>query len=660
MLFFWVALWLFGGWLIASEVFKLPRSQRALTGLALGLCLQAWFANGLAQFLPVVSAFWIAAFLILLLGLVLAMPFRPRCWDWGSWWVPGQWLTFLLLGWVFFGIERGLNIFDDAQNLPTLSLIAAGDIPPHFPYDPALRYGYHYFLILWAAQFMRLANLFPWTALDLARALSLSLVVVLMYLWIWRMTRSRLAGGLGAVFFAFASGTRWLLLIFPPSWVEAISQQITLIGSAAQTAPTLSQALISGWRIEGPGPLPFPFAYLSGLNSALVMAHGGIGGTQMLILLLFLLLYRQASDWRHFGILTMLFAAWALTTEYQVLLLPLNLALALLLFFALHRKRRIPASFWPWVWMVLVAVPLIALQGGVLTELARGIWEWLWIPAAMRTSFHTFNFSFTLPSVVSGHLGFLSLFQPAQLLAFLLEMGPLLLAFPLVIAWGLKMIRSGLWWEAALIAGLLSGIIPFFVKYSGTAGPSANARLLAGWTIPLSLYAFPLVWIWAQRRPATIRLGVSLLGMMTVLGGVVLFGIELIAMQKPRLPEYLQELDVRVAKQYWDRLPASAVIFDPLPPRAPTIFARPTNAYVDWRPKAEWGDWVTDPDPYRLQAVGFDYLYFDKPYWESLTPSQQAALQQSCVKLIGEWSGYRSEKDFRKDFRRLLDIRECK
>ncbi|MBO9367990.1 MAG: hypothetical protein J7555_04460 [Chloroflexi bacterium] len=660
MLFFWMALWLFGGWLIVSEVFKIPRSQRALTGLALGWCLQVWFSNALAQFLPVGSAFWLAAFLTLMMGLALAMPSRPGRWDWRSWWVPGQWLAFLLLGWVFFGVERGLNLFDDAQNLPTLSLIAAGDIPPHFPYDPALRYGYHYFLILWAAQFMRLVHLFPWTALDLARAISLSLVVVLMYLWVWRMTRSRLAAGLGAAFFAFASGTRWLLLILPPAWVEAISRSITLIGSAAQTAPTLSLALISGWRIEGPGPLPFPFAYLSGLNGALVMSHGGIGGSQTLILLLFLLLYRRAFDWRQWSILTMLFAAWALTTEYLILLFPLNLALALLLFLTLRRTRKVPASFWPWVWMVLAAAPLIALQGGVLTELARGIWERLWLPSAMRTSFHTFNFSFTLPSVVSGHLGFLSLLQPAQLLAFLLEMGPILLAFPLVVIWGMKMIRNGRWWEAALVAGLLSGVIPFFVKYSGTAGPSANARLMAGWTIPLSLYAFPLTWNWARRRAESIRLGVSLLGMMAVLGGVVLFGIELIAAQKPRLPEYLQELDVRVARQYWDRLPKHAVIFDPIPPRAPTLFARPTNAYVDWRPKPEWGEWAANPDPYRLRAAGFDYLYFDKPYWESLTPPQQAAFQQACVRLVEEWNGYRSETDFRKDFRRLLDIRECK
>ncbi len=658
-LLFWILLCAFGGWLIAGEVFALPRSQRALTGLTLGLTVQVWLANLLAQVLPVVAAFWAAALLTLLLAIALSLPTSPRRWDWRSWWVPGQWLALLVLVWTFFGIERGLNLFDDPQNLPTLSLMAAGDIPPHFPYDPALRYGYHYFLILLAAQFMRLADLFPWTALDLARALSLSLVLMLVYLWTRRLTRSRTAGVLGAAFFAFSAGTRWLFLLFPPSWVEAISRHITLIGSSAQTAPNLAQALVSAWRVEGDGPLPFPFAYLSGFNSALVMSHGGIGGTSMWIPLLLLLLYRRTSNWRHGVIFVILLAAWALTTEYPLLLFPINLFLALFLFLVLRRTRTIPILFWRWVVILALAALPIAFQGGVLTELVRGIWMRLWTTGAAQASFHTFNFSLTLPTAVSGHLGFLSLLQPAQLLTFLLEFGPLLLAIPLVIAWGLKMIRRERWWEAALACGLLAGVVPFFVKYSGTAGPSANARLLAGWTIPLSVYAFPLAWIWGRRRGETVRLGLVMLAWLTTFAGMVLFGVELIAAQRPRLPEYMQELDARVAKAYWDRLPPGTVVFDPIAPRAPTIFARPTDAYVDWRPKEEWLALVANPDPYALRAAGFDFVYFGIEYWESLTPAQRVALEQPCVKPVDEWKGYRSPTDFRKDFRRLLDIRSC-
>ncbi|MFN3742929.1 MAG: hypothetical protein ACK4VW_09730, partial [Anaerolineales bacterium] len=500
-LLLWVLLWGLGGWLIVEALFPLPRFQRAFSALALGLTLQTWLANLFAHFLKVPAAFWAAALSLFLIGLLLHLPNRFRHLQWRSWWLPGQWLAFLLLGWIFFGIERGLNIFDDPQNLPTLSLMAAGDIPPHFPYDPALRYGYHYFLILIAAQFMRLADLFPWTALDLARALSLTLVLMLVYLWIRRFTRSRLAGILGSAFFALASGARWLLLLLPSWLVEGISRQITLIGSAAQTAPDLARALLSAWRIEGEGPLPFPFAYLSGLNSAFVMAHGGIGGTSVLIPLLFLLLYRRILGWPQALLFTALFSAWALTSEFPVLLFVPALFLVLLLFWRLRHTRQVPPAFRLWIWALLLAVPFLALQGGVLTEILRTFWTQLWASAAERISFHTFNFSFTLPTVVSGHLGFLSLLQPIQLLAFLLEIGPLLLALPLVFLWGLKMSRAGRWGEAALTSGfLLLGILPFFIKYSGTAGPSANARLLVGWTLPLSLYAFPLAWIWGRGR----------------------------------------------------------------------------------------------------------------------------------------------------------------
>lgn len=662
---FWLFLWFLlcglSGWLIVESLFPLPRYQRAFTSLALGLTLQVWLANLLAHVLTVPLASWMSALSLFLLGIGLQARSGFRHLDWRSWWVPGQWLAFLLLGWAFFGIERGLNIFDDPQNLPTLSLMGAGDIPPHFPYDPALRYGYHYFLILLAAEFMRLADLFPWTALDLARALSLTLVLILVYLWVRRFTRSQMAGVLGSVFFAFVSGTRWLLFVFPPSWVESISRHITLIGSSAQTAPTLAQALISPWRIEGDGPLPFPFAYLSGLNSTLIMSHGGIGGSSTLIFLLFLLLYRRLTGWRQVLIFAALFAAWALTTEYPLLLFGPALLVALAFFFRFRHTRKIPPSFWMWVYVLLLAAPFILLQGGVLAELARGFWESFWHSEARRTSFHTFNFYLTLPTAVSGHLGFLSLFQPAQLLAFLLEVGPVLLALPLVLIWGLKMLRSERWLEAVYgFAFPILGIIPLFVKYSGTAGPSANARLLVGLTAPISFYAFPLFWVWGRRRSEQVRIGLSLLALLSMFGGLVLFGVELIAAQQPRLPEYLQELDAKVAKAYWDRLPKDAVIFDPVPPRAPTIFARPTNAFMDWRPKPEWGAWLAEPDPYRLRQAGFTHVYFDIAYWESLSPQWRAALEQSCVKKLQEWSGYRSPKDFRKDFRRLLDISACR
>jgi len=102
-------------------------------------------------------------------------------------------------------------------------------------------------------------------------------------------------------------------------------------------------------------------------------------------------------------------------------------------------------------------------------------------------------------------------------------------------------------------------------------------------------------------------------------------------------------------------------VFDPIAPRAPTVFGRSTDAYLTWyEPKPEWQALVAAPDPYQLRSAGFDYVYYDIRYWESLTSQTQALLQSPCVMLVEQVDGYRSENDLRTDFRRLVDVRNCK
>src|SRR5574339_652915 len=157
---------------------------------------------------------------------------------------------------------------DDFQNMPTISIMAAGDIPPHVPGVPDLRYGYHYFLILLGVQFMRVASAPPWTALDLARGLTLALAVFLTGLLAWRLTRNKTVAWISAVFYALASGTRWLLLLLPGTLLQRISSELTLIGSGSDTASNLFEALARNWSVAGNGPIPFPFAFVNGANPA--------------------------------------------------------------------------------------------------------------------------------------------------------------------------------------------------------------------------------------------------------------------------------------------------------------------------------------------------------------------------------------------------------
>jgi hypothetical protein len=656
-LLLWTALWSLGGWLIAISAFRAPRREAWMIGLGLGLTLQAWFANLLSHLLPVPLSFWIGAALTFGLGLIFALPsLRSRQ---GDKWIPiaGQWLVLAFLIWAFYAIGRGLAIFDDYQNVPTVSLMATGDIPPHFALDPRLSFGYHYLLLLIAAQIMRLGGIAPWNALDFARAVAFGFSLMYIYLWTWRMTRSRVAATLGSIFTAFAGGVRWLLLFLPRSFVETLSGHVTLIGSAEQTVSTLADGMILPWDIDGGGPFPFPFAYANGVNSPSVMVHGGTGLLGLVIVALILLLYRRWRDWRGGVVMTALLASLAMVSESGFLILFANLGIALVAFWLINRKVSLPRSVLAWGIVLATGFVVALFQGGVLTDILR---DQLGGPVG-RTSYHTFEFGFSWPpSVVSGHLGVLSLGDPYQLLAALLEIGPQILVLPLAIVWGVKMLRAQRWWEAGLIAGIITSLPALFIQYSGTAGITANIRLLNGLLLPTLLYAVPLLWIWAKRRSEKARVGVLLAGLISVFGGLMLFGIELVAAQKPIFPTFIHEMDAQMLEAHWNQLEPGVLVFDPYPTRAVTVFGRYTDSNETWYvPKSEWDKLAAAPDPFALHAAGFDYIYFGIEYWENLPPAYQSALQATCVRLVDERTGYRSEKDYRKSFRRLLDIRAC-
>ncbi len=654
----WILTWSLGGWLFVTFGLRLPRRYRWALGMAFGLVSQVWLANLLARIFPAPTAFWLAAVAILALGLIL-IPWKKGRSLFAELSLPvGQLLLFLALAALFTAIGRGLNLFDDYQNLPTVSLLASGDIPPHFAFDPALTFGYHYLLLLFAAQLVRLGEIFPWNALDLARGLTFSLTLLLASLWVFRLTRSRLAALLGIAFFALASGTRWLLLLLPSAALEQLSSQVTLLGSAQQTVATLANGLTGLWDIDGSGPIPFPFIFLSGLNNPLILALSGMGTLPFLILLSILFFQRSARDpWRDLAILIFL-SALALSNEvlYLAWLAGLGVVFAITLF----RQRRWRPDFTHWLAVSALSLIVALLQGGVLSSLLQGLF--VTEMEETRAAYHTFQFGLSwVPTLISGHLGVLSLLKPAHLFLALLEIGPILLALPLAFAWGWKVLRARQGWEAGLIASSLVGALSLFLKYSGTAGITANSRLNALLFLPTLFYAFPLAWVWARRRGENLRLTLAALALVTVFAGTILFGLELVAIQKPLFPAGMQEMDARMAKRYWNQLPPDALVADPIPMRGVVVFGRPTRSHITWYiERPEWQELLTHPDPYRLHAAGFDYLYFGITYWEELTPADQAALQASCVRLVDEVRGYRSETDYRKDFRRLLDLRACR
>jgi len=698
----WLLIWTLGGLLLASSAFHLPRRLVFGVGLTLGAVTQVWFANLFGFFLPAPIAFWGGALLTLALGLAFTFSsslkanlnhptqshqatrtqsFLLRVFEslslrvkaWGLFRYSRKEIlrvilpesashvaALIFLTFIFTAIGRGLLLFEDYQNLPTISLMARGDIPPTFALDPNVRFGYHYLMLLFAAQITLLGDVVPWNALDFTRGLFFALTLLLTYLWVARMTRSRLAAIAGAFFAAFASGARWLLLLLPTSWVASLSDSVTLLGSAAQSVPNLAQGLTLPWAVDGGAPLPFPFAFVNGIAPPLVLSHGGSGLMVSALIVLILIVYRFAHNVQGYIILAILLAALANLSEHAYLAAFVGLGISLLLHWIRTRSLKIPRDYLPWIGLGAASGLFAAFQGGVITEIVRGFLG----PkagAAATDSYFTVGFSLNPhPTVISGHLGLLDLTNPRQLVVALFEIGPIILAIPIVAVWGWKMLKAHRWWDAALVFGGVMGLASLFLQYEGSAGVTATSRLFGDLLTPLTLYAVPLLWTWAKPRAVFIKQSLITLGFATIFSGMMLFGVELTAAQKPVLPLAMQSADVQLYDEYWNTLEPDALIFDTLPARAVTIFGRFTDSNETWYvPKQSWITLAQNPFPRDLRAAGFDYFYFTLENWETFSPEVQAALTDSCVRIVAEAEGPRSETDVRKAWRRLVDIRAC-
>ena len=655
-LLFLFLLWGAGGWLMTLRWFDLEPHERGFIGFGIGLVVANWLGNFTARVLPMSIAFWASAFLTLALGVVSAWPlqrdlFPPRLKPRWS-----HWLAFIAAVLVFTWIGRGLGMLDDFQNLPLSSLMATGDIPPHLPGSPETRFGYHYFLILLGVQFMRVASAAPWTALDLARGLTLALSMVFAGLLAWRLTRNPAVAWTSAIFFAFAGGTRWLLLLLPGSLLNRISDGLTLIGSGSVTGENLVEALSRTWEVAGSGPIAFPFAFVNGVNAPALMTHNGYGLLPAVILILLLLLGSRGRTWQAGIPLTILLASLALANEVDFVILYLGVILVAIVWMIQNKTIRPPQSAWFWVVIVFVAGILALIQGGLATE---AIYQRLYPSTAQSDTYFELGFSLVPPAVISSHLGKLSIFNPVQLLAALFEIGPMILVLPLVLIWGYKALREERWIEAALVASAIPSLLSIFVEYSGNAGITATTRLLSNLFFICRVLAVPLVWLWLQNQAEWKRGVTYALGSAAMLGGVLLFAIELIAIPRPVYGEFVSDMDARFYEEYWDRLsPPTAWVLDPLPSRAPTLFGRQSNSIVHWGvQQPEYLELLGNPDPYRLNAAGYSYVYADKEYWKFYA----GQLEQPCVDVLKTVDGAKlSHGEFVPDFRQLADISGCK
>jgi hypothetical protein len=656
------AAWAAGGWWLVRALFRTRPGEALTTGVAAGFVLFLMGVNLLAGLLTLPGACLASAAMILAGGLA-AVRYRRVDWanlraDLSAW---PQLLLLVILALLFANAKRGISLFDDYLHLPLVSIMGAGDIPPHFYLNPANGFAYHYGLQIFAAVLEGLAAFFPWSAWDLARGAAIGFTLLLGWVWVKRFTRNRTGATLGSFLYVFGGGTRWLMLLLPAFVLAWASKGVQLTFSGADSGPDLVTALTRPFVIEGQGAMPFPFAYRNGNFEAVFFNLANTGALMFLTVLLLLLLSQTVPSIRRpagLVVYTLIFASLALSAEHLFALWWGAIVLVLLVRLAFRSSARLRWQPIPrdellgWAFILGFSALLSLVEGGYITETFRTLLGRLAGSAAPASNVYGFSLRWP-PAILNSHLGELSPFNPRQLLVLVLELGPVLLLAPLATRWAWKAARRGQYWQAGLgLAAWLSLAFTLFVEY----GVDRSSTRFTGTALWIWLVlAFPAAaFFYRALRPfwkAAAGLGYSA----TVLSGVVIFAIQITSVPTPVPTYFIAPMDAKFTREFWNQLEPGAQVLDNIPERAVTIFGRAATTSSDiYKPLPVWEDMIAAPDPYTLRAFGFSYAYISRAYWDSLSPPSRQQMMDACVKMVHE------ETDASGDYRKLLDLRSCR
>ncbi len=668
------SVWL-AGWLLATHAFRLASRERLIVGLGLGLVLYTWLANILGQFLAPSISFAASAALLLLIGFLFGLRRKDGPWldraDLSIW----PWLVVGLgLVWLFLLWGKGLALFDEHKNLSLISVIANGDLPPHYTPNYPLLFIYHYGFQVFGASLMQLGGMLPWSAFDTGKAVLWGETLVLAALLGKRYIGQAWGAVAGAGVLALASGTRYLLLLLPPSFLLYADRFIHLQGTSALIGKPFSDALISGWPVDGGPPMAYMFGFLNGIMEPMVMAHQGPNTFSVLILLLLWLTLSKLSGRWSALILVAVFSIWALAWEASYGLFMLGLFAFAGLYW--WRERDLNLSYLkPALIAALVSIPVVLLQGGTFTELARdlffgieqpplfGLIPMLTIGAGLplvaqaSSLLNTDILGFTLrwpPAIPSAHLGALNIFSPAELIVGLFEIGPVLLFTPWITRWAWHRARAGDWPLGALVAAAWIGfVIPLFLQYEADRDISRLMwQALLTWTLMLAFVLADESFRW---RPFVRQAGIIGLGLM-LFGGLMVAATQLSAASKTQLAHGYNELDAAISAAIWGEIPADAKVFGQL--GHTTILSGHLTGQLlgEASEGSQWQELFAAPSLDSLVALGYDFILIDSRWWDDLSPEIQSAsgFDAVCVQTFAEvWDNSHV------NFRRMLDLRAC-
>ena len=651
-------LWMTGGWLLVVHSGRFLKREHPIAGVASGLLLYILLGNALAHWFRPYPAFAAAALFIFLTGLWAFRTSKIRWSELISLEIGLQALALFLIFGLFELILRGLGLGDDYTHFPLVSIMAAGDIPPHYTLNPDIFLPYHYALDLFAATMVRIGGFFPWSAWDISRAFVISLTLTCSWLWVRRVTHSKIGAFLGSVLVAFGMGTRWILGLLPLSWATALASNIYLIGSSADTAKTLAEALSRIWVIDGAPPVPIPYAFANGILNPLTFDWGGAASLPLLALILFLMFSgRQKLRWSGLLLLVSAFLSLALSAEHIFILLDLGIGSAILIMIVRRRLslQQIGSSFWgQLIGVIFVTGVLSLIQGGVITELARSYFSGKAGVGAASSG----NFSLRWPpAFFDSHMGSLSLTDWRQIFVVLAECGPILFLLPVIVARiNYDFNRKRIVELGFGIASLIGVIVPLFLNYYINRDIT---RLTAAGLILWLLLAIHPIWKFVKRAPLWQKGITAFAWVVTIFGGVALFIYQCTAIFAPQVSTFLSSMDTRMSQTYWDRLDSRLMVFDSTGYRGQTLFGRLSiDSFLGFTID-QFLPFQANPNPYTLRKAGFGYIYLDKRYWDHLPVNYQKALYPSCAHVMNKMEKMNSATGELSDFRVLIDITGC-
>jgi hypothetical protein len=579
--------WALGGWSLVRHVFSIRPRGRLVIGLGLGLVLYITLTNLFANLLPLTLALAVASLSILIAGVWVSWKGHSRPADtlrslWDDFRRDG--LLLLVLAGSFFlftWAQRGLALFDDYQHLPLISIMAAGDVPPHFYLNPAFKFAYHYGLQLLSASWVRVGGVFPWAAWKLGKGLAVAFSAVFAWLWVRRWVRDFLPASLGSFLLIFGGGARWLLLLVPSYGLLWLSSGVHMSNTGLDTASSLVDAIHLPWVIEGGGSCPFPFAFHNGVFVPVFFNLGSGGPLPFMTVLLLLLLVptRRLSRWGAvvFGLC---FASLALSAEHWFAFLWIGIFLVLIGYHWTHRKRLLlesKARLFQWWGILAGSAFLAAIQGGFITEALRTTISSAFGWAASSYNTHPFSLRWP-PALLDAHLGELSLLDPHSLATAVIELGPVLLLGPLVVWFIIRHAPRVNWLLLGLALSSMIGLLfPIFIRY-GVDRSITRMAATALWT--WLAIGVPIAWYALGHAKAFWKVLAGFSYFALLFGGVVIFGVMLVSAGKEQMTYFIQPVDLQASREYWNRLPPDAQVFDVNPSRSVTLFGRIQRANV--------------------------------------------------------------------------------